>query len=292
LIRISAFGTDGPAAHLTGYDLNAQAASGLLMADARIGDEVPIRAGGVAMTDFTAGLLATVAGLAGLTRARATGHGGETEVSLLGAGLALQVQRFISTAHPEPTSRLERAAGERELDATAEAMALGLRTNAYYRAYRTADGFIAVGCLNLAQRNNLLRRFGLEDASVEDPDELPENEHEERRREQVVEAIAAGLAEGCASDWVTELRSLGIPCEEVRALDDLFWDRQVIANGLIQVIDQPGLGPLSLLGNLFKVDGQALPAQRPAPMPGQDNADLLQTLRARRTAPLAAERST
>ena len=92
---VSALGSDGPEASLTAFDLVAQALSGLLMAGARDSDRVPQRAGGIAMADFTAGLLAAIAVLAGLLGRGRDGARG-LEVSLLGAALAVQAQRFVS----------------------------------------------------------------------------------------------------------------------------------------------------------------------------------------------------
>ena len=63
---VSALGSDGPEAALTAFDLVAQALSGLLFANAQSSVAVPQRAGGIAMADFTAGLLATIAVLTGL----------------------------------------------------------------------------------------------------------------------------------------------------------------------------------------------------------------------------------
>jgi crotonobetainyl-CoA:carnitine CoA-transferase CaiB-like acyl-CoA transferase len=282
IVKISAFGSDGPDGARTGYDLSAQAASGLLMADARVGDAVPIRAGGIAMTDFSAGMLATVAALAGVLQARATGRGSEIEVSLLGAGLALQAQRFVSVdsehrGHPGSPATA-RAANRAELDAVATEAATQLSQNPYYRAYATADGFITVACLNLAQRTNLLTEFGLEDHAAANPDQPARTRAEARRREGLGEAIAAGLAERPAHEWVQRLRAGGVPCEQVRTLDSLFTDAQVEANGLVQQIWQPGLETISLLGNLFKIDGETASARQPAPARGEHTDEVLSSL--------------
>ena len=103
---VSALGSDGPDSSLTAFDLIAQALSGLLLADARPGDEIPRRPGGLAMADFTAGLLAAVsllAGLVGRDDGRADAPG--LEVSLLGAALAIQAQRFVSVGSSTPRRR-------------------------------------------------------------------------------------------------------------------------------------------------------------------------------------------
>jgi crotonobetainyl-CoA:carnitine CoA-transferase CaiB-like acyl-CoA transferase len=280
VVKISAFGSDGPEGDRAGYDLSAQAASGLLMADARVGDDVPIRAGGIAMTDFSTGMLAAVAALAGVVRARATGQGGEIELSLLGAGLALQVQRFVSVDSCDNEGRewSDGIATRSDLDAVAAATALDLRQNPYYRAYGAADGFITIACLNLVQRASLLAEFGLEDAAAANPDEPPDTSDEARRREQLAEAIAGALAERPGREWVERLRARGVPCEKVRTLDSLFDDAQVEANGLVQRIWQPGMEAISLLGSLFKLDGETHQALRPAPARGEHTREVLSTL--------------
>jgi crotonobetainyl-CoA:carnitine CoA-transferase CaiB-like acyl-CoA transferase len=56
-----------------------------------------------------------------------------------------------------------------------------------------------------------------------------------------------------------------VPASEVRGLDQLFDDLQVRANGLVQTVDQPGVGPVRLLGSPFKVDGTPTASGRAAP---------------------------
>lgn len=279
LVSISAFGSEGAAAERSAFDLSAQAASGLLMADARVGDDVPIRAGGIAMADLAAGMLAAVAALAGLARARQTGRGGELEVSLLGAALAVQIQRFVSIeAEAQPRRANRTVADAAALGDVARQAALGLRINPYYRAYATADGFITIACLNHTQRESFLEAFGLEDQAADNPDELPASAQEVRRRERVVESFAAALAERPAREWVERLRARGVPCEEVRTLAGLFEDEQVESNGLVQEVQQPGLGAVRLLGNVFKLDGDVVLAQRPAPERGEHTEEVIGAL--------------
>ena len=140
---VSALGSDGPEAALSAFDLIAQALSGLLVAGAQESDSIPRRAGGIAMADFTAGLLAVIAVLAGLVergRDRARGF----EVSLLGAALAVQAQRFVSVeALDRPAREVRRLA---PTVATAEDLARHAAAQRdhdelepYYRAYRAAD---------------------------------------------------------------------------------------------------------------------------------------------------------
>jgi len=286
VVVISAFGSDGPAGGTAGYDLAAQAASGLLMADARAGDEVPVRAGGIAMTDFSAGMLAAVAGLAGLAGARESGVGCELETSLLGAALTLQIQRFVSVDDDRgQVGASGRQATLGDLETVADQAALEHRINPYYRAYATADGFIAIACLNLTQRRGLLAEFALDDPAAENPDEPPPSAAETQRRERLTKAIANALAQRKTQEWMTRLGARRVPSEQVRTLASMFDSDQARANGLVQRIEQPELGSVDLLGSPFKVDGTFLTARRPAPSRGEHTHDILKALSGQGLAP-------
>ncbi len=92
---VSALGSDGPEAELTAFDLVAQALSGLLVADAH---PTPTRSP-ARRRDRDGRLHGRAAG--GDRRARRPGRSRARaarglEVSLLGAALAVQAQRFVS----------------------------------------------------------------------------------------------------------------------------------------------------------------------------------------------------
>ena len=84
---ISGFGSEGPLAHLPGTEIVAEGMSGL-MAVTGPADGEPVRFG-VALIDITTGLTGAVKTLAALLQARATGVGGQVEVSLYGTSLGV-----------------------------------------------------------------------------------------------------------------------------------------------------------------------------------------------------------
>jgi crotonobetainyl-CoA:carnitine CoA-transferase CaiB-like acyl-CoA transferase len=273
VVCVSAFGSDGPDSNRPAYDLIGQALSGLLLADPRPGDTVPRRTGGLALADFTAGLLAALAVTAGLM---GRGEGApEIEVSLLGAALALQAQRFVSVDGVDGPVGGGRPAGRAELAAlTARVEALEA-LDPYYRAHACADGFIALACLNTAQRLQVCELLELADPFAGNPQAEPADDDERTRREAHVRAVEAGFATMVVRESVEALAARGVPASEVRCLDQLFDDPQVTANGLVQTVDQAGVGPVTLLGNLFKVDGSATALGRPAPALGEHARELL-----------------
>ena len=306
-VCVSAFGSDGPDSARPAYDLIGQALSGLLLADPRPGDTVPRRTGGLALADFTAGLLAALSVTSGLL-----GRGEEApelEVSLLGAALALQAQRFVSVeaVDGEAHDGRGRGAAEGERPATGRGVAEGGRAarggpariesgraagrvaleeaaarvealealDPYYRAHACADGFVALACLNTPQRLRVSELFGLEDPFAGNPQAAPADADERRRRSAHVRAVEDAFARLSVRETVDALCARGVPAGEVRSLDQLFDDDQVRANGLVQTVDQPGAGPVRLLGSPFKVDGRPSASGRPAPALDQHAQELL-----------------
>jgi crotonobetainyl-CoA:carnitine CoA-transferase CaiB-like acyl-CoA transferase len=294
-VCVSAFGSHGPDANRPAYDLIGQALSGLLLADPRPGDEVPRRTGGLALADFTAGLLAALAVTAGLLGR--SEHAPELEVSLLGAALALQAQRFVEVeALDRATGGEERGAGpaaggagtaagdagaaarfagRADLDAlTARAETLEA-LDPYYRAHACADGFVALACLNSGQRREVCELLGLDDPFADNPQAEAADSAERDRRAAHVRAVEDGFARLGVREAVAALATRRVPASEVRRVGQLFDDAQVRANGLVQTVEQPGVGPVRLLGSLFKVDGAATARGRPAPALGEHAAELL-----------------
>jgi len=258
---VSALGSDGPEASLTAFDLVAQALSGLLMAGARDSDRVPQRAGGIAMADFTAGLLAAIAVLAGLLGRGRDGARG-LEVSLLGAALAVQAQRFVSVESAGGTAAAHARGGDDELEP-------------YYRAYGASDGFFVLACLNQHQRAAAAAVVGVEDPWAANPQAPPSSAEERQRRLSLVADFELRLSAESAAAWVQRFCAVGVPAAEVRLLEQLFEHDQVRANGLVQTLGHDGVGPVKLLGSLFKVDGVVTPAVRSIPALGEHTEEVL-----------------
>lgn len=265
---VTSFGSDGPLAGTPAYDLVAQAHAGLLTAHSSTGDDVPVRAGGIPIADLTAGFLLSSAVLAALVRARVTGDGSRVETSLLQAALAVQVQDLVWLPGEHPDAA--RAAGPADLEARASEIRLGLDTNPYYRCFRTADGYLAVACLNVAQRRALLGLFALDDPTVDAPDLIPDDEGLLAAKRDVTARIVRRIAEEPLEAWVARLGALGIPCSPVQARESVARDPQVVGNGLVQTFDQPGVGTTTTLRRIVGDGGRGT-----APALGADTRAVL-----------------
>jgi crotonobetainyl-CoA:carnitine CoA-transferase CaiB-like acyl-CoA transferase len=275
--RVTSFGTSGPLAGAPAYDLVAQARAGLLTAHASLGDRVPVRAGGIPMADLTAGFLLATGVLAALVRARERGSGELVDVSLLAAALAVQLQDLVWLAGAADATEVS-LADRAHLDARAGEIAAGVAMNPYYRCFEASDGFVAVACLNVAQRRAFLGLFGLEDATIEAPDLLPADPTARAAKEALTSEIARAFAEGTAEGWIARLESIGVPCGPVQQRENVHADPQVAAERLIGDVEQDGLGAIRLLAPFIRVGGQAAEALQ-APALGADTDAVLAELR-------------
>jgi crotonobetainyl-CoA:carnitine CoA-transferase CaiB-like acyl-CoA transferase len=276
---VSALGSDGPEAELTAFDLVAQALSGLLVANAHGADHVPQRAGGIAIADFTAGLLAALAALAGLVaRGPERAHG--LEVSLLGAALAVQAQAFVSVETLDRVARDRRRAGPPlagadDLERRADARRSHDELEPYYRAYAAGDGFLVIACLRERQRLAAAAVLGVEDPWAANPQAPPADDAERGRRVALVAEFERRIATEAAAHWVRRFRAAGVPASEVRLLDQLFEHDQVQANGLVQTLELDRVGAVKLLGSVFKVDGSVTTPGRSVPALGEHTREVL-----------------
>lgn len=278
VVVVSAFGSDGPQAGRIGYDLIAQAYSGLLMTDARMEDAVPRRSGGIPYSDITAGLLACISVTSGLT-ARAHRNGHHFEVSLLGAALATQVQTFVRTGGDDaPTSFEAQTVTGSGLKEVAATIADADELEPYYRCYEGSDGFFAVACLTSIQRRRVLAVLELSDPWVDNPQAVPACSGERTTRADLARRFALRFKEHPTAYWISRFSEVGVPAGDVRLVRQLFDDEQVRANGLVRTVEQRQGGPVDLLGSLFKIDGATEQTPTPAPELGEHTAELMAEL--------------
>jgi crotonobetainyl-CoA:carnitine CoA-transferase CaiB-like acyl-CoA transferase len=283
---VSALGSAGPQASLTAFDLVAQALSGLLLGGAQDAGGPPQRAGGIAMADFTAGLLAAIAVLAGLV-ARSRDAAPGLEISLLGAALAVQAQRFVSVdgvdpAPPSISLRELAPAGEADLARQVDQRRAADEIEPYYRAYRAADGYFVLACLHERQRLAAGAVVGIDDPWAANPQAPPTDLAERARRVEIVAEFERRLALEPAADWIRRLSAVGVPAAQVQRLDQLFEHEQVAANGLVATV-AGGAGSVRLLGSVFKIDDVPPAAPGPIPALGEHTEEVLSACTAQRS---------
>ena len=209
ICAFSGFGLDGPDAALPGYDLIAQARSGIMSVTGD--DGVPQRVS-TALSDVAAGTVAAFAIAAALVRQQQTGEGEIVDVALLEADLAFMSPRIASflagDAEPKPCGGTDSVV-------------------AIYQSMRTADRPIVVA---LGQRQPLAaglcragtgpsrptRRAGHQRGPAGAPREVVDEFQEKLEAMTSVHALKL-------------LQDVGVPCAPINFLSEVVSDPQVVA---------------------------------------------------------------
>lgn len=267
-IENTAMGRKGPYSHRPGYDLVAQAMTGLLLTGGRMDDDgipLPLTP---AIADYGTGLTIAFAVCAALFARERTGKGQKIEATLLATALALQGGGFMRTrAH---TGRsIEGDASDTRRKARA--------ANAYYRVYATKDSLIALACLN-----PVLRRKAAEAIGIEDPRHtrtIPrESEEGQRVAEEVTTAIMARLQERTTAEWLDVFDTAGVPAGPVNRVAEMADDPQVLANDLAVDLEHPAAELVTMVGPIVKMSETPTKARFASPTLGQHNDEILAEL--------------
>jgi crotonobetainyl-CoA:carnitine CoA-transferase CaiB-like acyl-CoA transferase len=244
---ISGFGT-GPGAAMPGYDVIAQAVSGLmsLTGDA---DGSPYRAG-ISVFDVIAGLHSTIAILAALNHRNATGEGQYLEASLLASalsGMVNQTSAYVAggtvpfrmgNSHPSLFP---------------------------YEPLPTADRDMIITAGNDVQFRKLCEVIGA--PGLADDPLYSTNPGRTANRDKLRPLLAARLAAKPAAEWFTELIAAGVPCGPINTVDaGVAFAKEIGLNPVVTV----GTGSATRPGVRHPVNFSRTPASYPLAPPELD----------------------
>ena len=282
----TAFGRQGPDSYRPGYDLILQAMSGIMTAENKTTNGVPVHVVSSPMVDTSAGICLAWCVCAALFHRERTGQGQKVETTLLGLAIALLGMRFVEIENLDRdkfTATLEslaamRAAGLPYPDVLEVYQAGHPLTpgNIYYRTYQTAEGVISVGCLSDPLRQRLLDTLGLTDIRF-DPDYDPSSEAAAAFGEKLMLQAEEVFLQQTAGEWLALLDERGIPAGPVRFIEEVFDDPQVQANGLVSELEHKEAGKLRMVGPLANFSETPLQATAP-PALGQHTDEVLAEL--------------
>ena len=254
---ISGFGRTGPYKHRRGFDLVAQAMSGIMSFTGSGADGAPVKCG-APLSDITAGIVAAMGILAAYTNRLKTGQGQWVETSLFEAAL---VQTYWQSAIALATGKAPRAMGSAH------------PLNAPYQAFETADGWIVVGGANATNWVRMLDAIGApqlaQDARFKDNAGRMEN----------LEALVAELTQRFktkpAAHWLAVLEEKGVPCGPVNDMLQALNDPQTRAREMVTTVQHATLGPVETIGLPVKFSRTPGQVRTGAPLYGQHTREVL-----------------
>lgn len=256
-LSISGFGGAGPSSERPGYDIAAQAESGLMFVTGEA-DRPPQKVG-VPIVDAAAADLGAQAILAALYGRERSGMGETLEVSLLETALHLQAATWCEYlgGGPEPT-RIGH--GQPHNAPAAEVVA-------------TLDGHIVLSAYAEDHWKRFCGAIGREEL-VDDP-RFSSNERRVAHRAELREVLNQCLSGYTSEACVALLSQHQIVVGAVRRYRDVLTSADVIASGILVDAASADGGNYRALGLPYRMGEGPRPAPSAAPACGADGADLL-----------------
>ncbi|MGV0794048.1 CaiB/BaiF CoA transferase family protein [Mycolicibacterium sp. XJ1819] len=254
---VSGFGLSGPDRNLPGYDLIAQARSGMMSVTGAKGGS-PQRVS-TALSDIVTGLSAALAISAALVRQRTGGQGEIIDVSLLDSDLALMAPRLAAflAGDPEPAPS----------GGTDSVLAI-------YQSFPTADRSIVVAVGNDSLWQRFCEATGLTELAADE--RFTDNARRRQHRDLLVERITARLAGESAEHWLAALRRAGVPCSKVHTLSEVVSDQQVLARSSLLPAGEDQ--QLFSVHSPFRLASVRHPRNDPVPRLGEHTTEVLTQL--------------
>jgi crotonobetainyl-CoA:carnitine CoA-transferase CaiB-like acyl-CoA transferase len=256
---ISGFGQSGPWADRPGFDLIAQAMSGVMSVTGSAETE-PVKCG-VPISDLTAGLYAVVGIQAALRARELTGKGQRVETSLFEAALGLSVweatEYWATGEAPQP-------------------MGSSHRLSAPYQAFRARDGFLTIAALTPSHWERFCNVLDTPDLAT-DP-LYATNADRLANLEALLPEIERALASDSVDGWVGRLLAEGVPCGPILDYAQVFAAPHTAARRMVEVVEHPVEGPVSTLGIPVKLSDTPGNVRRAPPVLGQHTESVLAAL--------------
>lgn len=257
---ITGFGQTGPYSSRPGYDTIIQAMGGLMSVTGQPDDVPgggPVRVG-IAVTDFMAGLYATIAVQAALAYRERTGVGQHIDLSLLDIQISslgnVAMNYLMSGDVPERR---------------------GNRLPSVYPSdtYRCKDGYIMIIAGNDAQFKRFCAVTGR--VALADDPRFITNELRVRNADALGAEIASALSGRTVQEWRAAFEQAKVPCSPINTIAEVFDDPHVRSRGAMLELEHPLTGRMPSIANPMRLSKSPVCYDRSPPLLGQHTDEIL-----------------
>lgn len=261
-VSISGFGQSGPWASRPGFDLMAQAMSGVMSVTGYKGEK-PVKAG-VPVADIGCALFGVYGLLSAYIGAQRTGEGQHIDASLFDAAMAFSIwdmsEYWGTGVPPEPAGTSN-------------------KMSAPYQAVKARDGYFVMGATNQklwSQLCNLLQRPDL----IDHPD-FGTISLRLKNRETLIDVLEQEFAARDSEDWIATLLAAGIPAGPILTYPEAFEGEHGVHRRMCMEIDHPIEGKVKNIGFPVKMLGTPQQVRRHPPLLGEHNDEIIAEINAR-----------
>ncbi|KAM8822665.1 succinyl-CoA:glutarate CoA-transferase isoform 3-T3 [Spinachia spinachia] len=257
---ISGYGQTGPQAQSPGYDSIASAVSGMMHITGSEDGE-PVRPG-VAMTDLATGLYAHGAVMAALLQRHKTGRGVHIDCNLLSSQVSCLTHIAANYLNGGQEARRWGTAHESIVP---------------YQGFTTKDGHIVVAAANDQQFVSVCNVLKLK--HLTNQPEYKSNKLRVQNRRELLRTLSQRFLQEKTADWLRKFQGSGVPVGPINNIQEVFSAPQVKHNGLIQEMEHPTAGQVTVPGPAVRFSSFTHDRATPPPLIGQHTVQVLrQTL--------------
>jgi CoA:oxalate CoA-transferase len=256
----TAFGAKGTDALKPGYDIVAQAVTGLMVTGGKLDRNGTPRPLAPPIADFATGLALACGVCAALYHRAQTGQGQLVETSLLATSLALQSYTVMENpAADERRNRVREARLARQRAGASFGELVDMRRppagGMFYRAYLTKDGAIAIGALSASLRAKVRSALEIDFLGQDDPAYDPYDAGFRDRARAAAERAEEVIGSRTTAEWLAIFAREGVPAGEVKFPEDMADDSQVTANDMMVDLVHAVSGPQRAVGPTIRLGG-------------------------------------
>ncbi|MGE4242146.1 CaiB/BaiF CoA transferase family protein [Ramlibacter sp.] len=256
---ISGFGQTGPWADRPGFDLMAQAMSGV-MSVTGYPDSPPVKCG-VPVADIGCALFAIYATLSAYIGAKNTGQGQYVDAALFDAAMAFSVWDICdywgTGKRPEP-------------------LGTSNKMTAPYQAMACSDGHFVMGANNQKLWLQLCALMGREDLLRDE--RFATIASRLAHRQALQDELEKTFRLHTRDHWVDTLLANGIPAGPILGYPEAFGSEHARARGMRMEIDHPVEGSVPNIGFAVKLSGTPQQVRRHPPLLGEHTREVLEEL--------------
>lgn len=261
VIAVSAYGQYGPYASRSGFDVIAQAMSGLMWITG-FPQGIPVKPG-VSFVDTATGAYGALGAVSALYYRNRTGEGQLVDVSLLDSAISFMESNI---AEYEVANQVHPQVGNAHTYA------------APYDVYKASNGYFALGLSGNPMWQRFLKMLNREELVHDTRFQTDRDRAKPENRQFFTDLLNSWAADKTVDEVVKRFNEAGVPSGPVNTIPQVAGDPHIRAREMLIEVEHPGIGKVPLIGIPVKYSRTPGRIKSVAPAVGEHNEEVYRNL--------------
>ncbi len=257
VVAVSAYGQYGPYASRSGFDVIAQAMSGLMWITG-FPQGIPVKPG-VSFVDTATGAYGALGAVSALYYRDRTGEGQLVDVSLLDSAVSFMESNI---AEYEVANQVHPQVGNAHTYA------------APYDVYKASNGYFALGLSGKPMWQRFLKILNKEELEPDPRFQTDRDRARPENRQYFTDMLNSWATDKTVDEVVKQFNEAGVPCGPVNTIPQVAGDPHIRAREMLVEVEHPGIGKVPLIGIPVKYSRTPGRIKSVAPAVGEHNEEV------------------